>query len=116
MMFNFDTTIDPKVGFSAFSVEYTSTPGGPVTKADNGGAGFPFSDVVMLQPSASCTSDGMIKAVAAVRPFSSPLLGLSLRARAHRRLFSRPGPQRPAHHGSLHRLHLRRDAARNRHA
>lgn len=67
MMFNFDTTIDPKVGFSAFSVEYTSTPGGPVTKADNGGAGFPFSDVVMLQPSASCTSDGMIKAVAAVR-------------------------------------------------
>lgn len=66
--FQFNTTIDPAVGFSAFTVQFSTTAGGAVTTADNNGAGFAISDGVMVQPATSCVmSDGTVNIVAAVR-------------------------------------------------
>ncbi|KAF8188818.1 heme peroxidase, partial [Mycena galopus ATCC 62051] len=56
-LFSVSTFIDPAAGISAFIVDWAYSTGSALTTADNGGAGFPFQDVVLFQRVGSCHGD-----------------------------------------------------------
>ncbi|KAJ7618546.1 heme peroxidase [Roridomyces roridus] len=52
--FQFDVDLDTSLGISSFVVDWAYDAQSALTTADNGGAGFPFQDVVVFQHAASC--------------------------------------------------------------
>ncbi|KAJ7609160.1 hypothetical protein FB45DRAFT_1067160 [Roridomyces roridus] len=49
-----DVDIDPSLGISSFVVEWAYDQQSALTTANNGGAGFPFQDVILFQTKGSC--------------------------------------------------------------
>ncbi|KAJ7476886.1 heme peroxidase [Mycena galericulata] len=53
-LFQVNADIDPSAGISSFVVNWAYDAGTTLTTADNGGAGFPFTDVILFQHASSC--------------------------------------------------------------
>jgi hypothetical protein len=75
-LFRFNQTINPSSSISSFVIDWArSANTNAMTHADNGGAGFPVQDVMLLQPS-SCksfsTSGATVKLVVAIRNGVNP--------------------------------------------
>ncbi|KAJ7650999.1 heme peroxidase [Roridomyces roridus] len=52
--FSFDVDLDSSLGISSFVVQWAYDTNSALTTADNGGAGFPFQDVILFQHAGSC--------------------------------------------------------------
>ncbi|KAJ7062950.1 heme peroxidase [Mycena amicta] len=55
--FEIDTIVDTPFGISSFVVDWAYSSADGLTRANNGGHGFPLQSVVLFQPDGSCTAN-----------------------------------------------------------